>query len=560
MKKCFVIGLIMALVPQVGAIAAQKTVDMLIAEKQAKIKKLEKCKGTTKDLKIAGISTLGITAVGVGANIAEAVVLNDYKDKVSKEKTELAKEQQANLDLKAQAQAKAVADAENQKQAAIDAERAKICRSFGAEWKALGAKDDFCVKTIDAEVEVAKIPEEIQKINGQCKYAGYSNLTDAKQGFWRAQCQGIDVLFDFKNPKCPAKQEFNGDTGECVAEEQKVCTPACKEDQVCKNGKCVAKAAGQPKSNKGQYTIADRVKGELTAIRIAISDYLVKQNIPCSGPKYEFVSDKTYKVICEDNSEYTFNLTGLYCDSGYALSNGLCKEDNTPIQKVHDLEAQPFLEVFNIIYDKLPQSCRDGGNYNHTKGKKQWTVQCKNTTHIFNFKDVICDSGEVFDLNEGICKSNAPKDTKTVRVSGTGGEAFEKEVPITPQADENVSIFSDVRAMSSNQAIALARVYMKFNQRHDDVCNPDKNNSNTIRCSNLLFKFASFSESNRNKAAEGIAKSVCEIHGRIFRDHVCQQANQSECMSGTSSVYGDIQIVNPSMAVTYANGECRITW
>lgn len=109
MKKCFVIGLIMALVPQVGAIAAQKTVDMLIAEKQAKIKKLEKCKGTTKDLKIAGISTLGITAVGVGANIAEAVVLDDYKGKVNKEKTELEKQQDLQKSLQAQAQAKAQA-------------------------------------------------------------------------------------------------------------------------------------------------------------------------------------------------------------------------------------------------------------------------------------------------------------------------------------------------------------------------------------------------------------------------------------------------------------------
>ena len=72
-----------------GAIRIEK----LIAEKQAKMEKLKKCKGTTKNLKIAGISTLGITAVGVGANIAEAVVLNEEKGKLKTEKANLEKAQ-----------------------------------------------------------------------------------------------------------------------------------------------------------------------------------------------------------------------------------------------------------------------------------------------------------------------------------------------------------------------------------------------------------------------------------------------------------------------------------
>ena len=62
--------------------AQHPRITQLIAEKQAKMEKLEKCQGTTKNLKIAGISTLGITAVGIGANIAEAVVLKDTKEKV----------------------------------------------------------------------------------------------------------------------------------------------------------------------------------------------------------------------------------------------------------------------------------------------------------------------------------------------------------------------------------------------------------------------------------------------------------------------------------------------
>ena len=68
----------------IPSFAQHPRITQLIAEKQAKMEKLEKCQGTTKSLKIAGISTLGITAVGVGANIAEAVVLNKTKDEVKK--------------------------------------------------------------------------------------------------------------------------------------------------------------------------------------------------------------------------------------------------------------------------------------------------------------------------------------------------------------------------------------------------------------------------------------------------------------------------------------------
>ena len=83
MKKYFTFGLVISMVS--GACFAQHPmIAQLISEKQAKMEKLEKCQGTTKNLKVAGISTLGITAVGVGANIAEAVVLKNTKEDVEK--------------------------------------------------------------------------------------------------------------------------------------------------------------------------------------------------------------------------------------------------------------------------------------------------------------------------------------------------------------------------------------------------------------------------------------------------------------------------------------------
>ncbi len=85
MKKAFISSLIMSFTC-IACYAQHPRITQLIAEKQAKMEKLEKCQGTTKSLKIAGISTLGITAVGVGANIAEAVVLNNAKEDVAKAK------------------------------------------------------------------------------------------------------------------------------------------------------------------------------------------------------------------------------------------------------------------------------------------------------------------------------------------------------------------------------------------------------------------------------------------------------------------------------------------
>ncbi len=100
MKKYFMIGLIMALVAPNMCPAYSYRVQQLIAEKQAKLKKLESCKGTTKNLKIAGLSTLGITAVGVGANVAEAVILNKEKGKLNTAKNELAVAEQKYNDAK----------------------------------------------------------------------------------------------------------------------------------------------------------------------------------------------------------------------------------------------------------------------------------------------------------------------------------------------------------------------------------------------------------------------------------------------------------------------------
>ncbi|MBR5904702.1 MAG: hypothetical protein IKZ49_04185 [Alphaproteobacteria bacterium] len=81
MKKIFVFGLIASFIPVIG-FAENPQITRLMREKQAKMEQLEKCMGSTKGLKIAGISTLGLTAVGVAGNIAEASAIKKYDSQI----------------------------------------------------------------------------------------------------------------------------------------------------------------------------------------------------------------------------------------------------------------------------------------------------------------------------------------------------------------------------------------------------------------------------------------------------------------------------------------------
>ena len=81
MKKLCFIGILLALTPSLS-FGDNFRINQLVQEKQRKMAELEKCMGSTKGLKIAGISTLGLTAVGVAGNVIEAKKINEYDDKI----------------------------------------------------------------------------------------------------------------------------------------------------------------------------------------------------------------------------------------------------------------------------------------------------------------------------------------------------------------------------------------------------------------------------------------------------------------------------------------------
>ena len=74
-------------------VAMSANIRRLLQEKQDKIAKLEECEGKKQGWMIAGISTIGLTAVGVGVNIAQASKSNRLSDEIEMEKTTLQRQQ-----------------------------------------------------------------------------------------------------------------------------------------------------------------------------------------------------------------------------------------------------------------------------------------------------------------------------------------------------------------------------------------------------------------------------------------------------------------------------------
>ncbi len=74
----------------------------LTRSKQEKMERLQKCEGTTKALKIAGLSTIGLTAVGVVGNVVESQKLQTYQGQSNALDTQIAQTKKEIEDKKAE--------------------------------------------------------------------------------------------------------------------------------------------------------------------------------------------------------------------------------------------------------------------------------------------------------------------------------------------------------------------------------------------------------------------------------------------------------------------------
>lgn len=83
---------IMSAVPSDG-VQMTAQIRRLLDQKEEKIKQLEACEGKKRGWMIAGISTIGLTAVGVGVNIAQASKSDKLSSEIDIQKQTLERQQ-----------------------------------------------------------------------------------------------------------------------------------------------------------------------------------------------------------------------------------------------------------------------------------------------------------------------------------------------------------------------------------------------------------------------------------------------------------------------------------
>lgn len=103
----------------------------LLEEKEEKIKALEQCDGKRKGWMIAGISTIGLTAVGVGVNIAQSSKSNKLSDQIDNANQELQRHETHLGQIQSQISEKEREKAEVEKAAREEEERLRAKQKVG---------------------------------------------------------------------------------------------------------------------------------------------------------------------------------------------------------------------------------------------------------------------------------------------------------------------------------------------------------------------------------------------------------------------------------------------
>lgn len=131
-----------ACIPAMAEDESLSVIHRLMREKQEKYAQLEECSKKVEGFKIAGISTLGLTAVGIGANIALVKKQDDLRSQIIATKTSIDKREQQLVKLNEQIadarveKAKRDADEAERKRRedAIEAQRQAACIGPGLRW------------------------------------------------------------------------------------------------------------------------------------------------------------------------------------------------------------------------------------------------------------------------------------------------------------------------------------------------------------------------------------------------------------------------------------------
>jgi len=164
----------------------------LMTEKEEKMKALEQCDGKRKGWMIAGISTIGLTAVGVGVNIAQASKSNKLSNEIDTARNELQAQEAKLSDINSKISQKERENAEKERKQ----REGEIRYLASPTTESKGNDDIVCGKVQDdSETELAFV----EGVCGNSKI--YSNGNSSGEieeytGFWGEFCINAKGLSD----------------------------------------------------------------------------------------------------------------------------------------------------------------------------------------------------------------------------------------------------------------------------------------------------------------------------------------------------------------------------
>lgn len=242
-----IVGLMSAF-PSNGAQMTSQ-IQRLLDQKEEKIKQLEECEGKKQGWMIAGISTIGLTAVGVGVNIAQANKSNRLSGEIEQSKQELERQQERLSRIEGQISKKEQEKAERERAEREKAEREKA--------KAENSPDGEAVK-VEIDHNDYKDREPDGKIGEAC---------DDGRGTWVV---GIDdtnkVCLDANgNGLQPCHCEAKKDNADKTDSAKKQGDTGPKEKKETSLQKCLRERSGDPEGTACCYlskSVAEYVDGK----------------------------------------------------------------------------------------------------------------------------------------------------------------------------------------------------------------------------------------------------------------------------------------------------------
>ena len=588
MKKYFTFGLIMSLVGG-ACFAEHPMITQLLQEKQAKMKKLESCQGTTKNLKIAGISTLGITAVGVGANIAEAVVLSNTKDDVKKAKD--ARDEQ--LKIK-----------ENRKN---HQEFIEMCRTIDG---LLSSDEMSCFRTCFDESEYNNLLALLQQeADLSCKTT-LNTITEKKTNCVDKDQHMLSLQFTQRNGQNEGEKETPKDE------------PFDPDDVY--------------KYKQEKYTCTQKVKAVFDDVYDAVEKCKKQNNLnddDILNIMYIMGTTNQYEEILIDKKiRRVYTLPNLYCDAGFSIDKdmGECEADasdgkpKTLEQKCKERHPNGTPERLACCYaggatkwdDKTSTcSCREsnqewkggkcvakpgdgnggkGGANGGNNGSVQTPEQPAGPTErsfeitrkikhdsvnqeINNFRynaqiDPECQSSRTTYVGNYLWRQTCANHIYNVTIKnidcGSGMEwnyvnnTCEQEQPKEVDVNVDTSMFNSIRTKTPAQAAGLANLAMEIAGGQRNTCGVS---GTRVTCGGgkYVFNFKSTSESLPNYYNGDITTVVCRMYGgtptygKINKYNACDYVDKATCDKMINAV---TRGVAASVGTKYTNSRCEFTW